>query len=207
MHIALLCPSSSFEARLLLRTHLLFLPFFLPSTPTHTRPSLLAIEAHLGSKEEGEDLRLSTRQLTRLARRLAAAAASSSNDPQSALDRLPRLLHETLLTAFAPAHVVEVVNDVLRRAGLPSASPTPAADAAGSGAPPTITATAESLSIGGVTVPKRRAARPELVPRPWPYHDNPQHTRVLAQLLQDYASGERSILLVGNQVNLFYFFM
>lgn len=107
-------------------------------------------------------------------------------------------MHETLLTAFAPTHVVEVVNDVLRRAGLPSTS-TSSSDSSMRGEV-RIEATDDRLTIGGVTVPTRHPQRRELVPRPWPYHDNPQHNQVLAQLLQDYAAGERAVLLVGNQV-------
>lgn len=165
------------------------------TTHHHPKTSLLTIESLLGSKEEGEDLTLSTRQLTRLARRLASSPSESA-----ALARIPRLVHETLLTAFAPTHVGEVVNDVLRRAGLPSSVMEGTTDDDGT-TPLTINATSPThLSIGGVTVPKRRARRPELVPRPWPYHDTPQQTRLLQQLLQDYAAGERAVLLVGNQV-------
>lgn len=127
-----------------------------------------------------------------MARRLAALPSE-----EAALARLPRLVHEALLTAFAPQQVREVVDDALRRAagGAPmvidEAAPTEAL---------TIEATAEHLTVGGITVAKRRPTRPELVPYPFPYHDNPQHTRLLARLCQDYRSGERAILLVGNQV-------
>lgn len=109
-------------------------------------------------------------------------------------------MHETLLTAFAPQHVTDVVNDVLRRAGLPLTSHSSPSSIENEGPPATIEATPTTLSIGGVTVPKRRAARPELVPRAWPYYDTPQHTRLLGQLLQDWAAGEKAVLLVGNQV-------
>lgn len=39
----------------------------------------------------------------------------------------------------------------------------------------------------------------ELVPHPSPFYDNPRHVSLLARLLQDYSSGEKAILLVGNQ--------
>jgi hypothetical protein len=54
------------------------------------------------------------------------------------------------------------------------------------------------LRIGRVVAPKRKAARPELVPSPL-FFENEAHTALMEEMLASHASGEKALLLIGNQ--------
>ena len=54
------------------------------------------------------------------------------------------------------------------------------------------------LGIDGVFADIQTPLKPELVPKPL-YFDIPGHTRILKHMLQDLVSGQKHLLLIGNQ--------
>jgi len=56
------------------------------------------------------------------------------------------------------------------------------------------------VRIGDVEARRRVPLRPELVPHPSPFFENPRHVELLQRLLLDWVGGEKAMLLVGNQV-------
>ena len=131
---------------------------------------------------------LSTRQLLRIARRNAAFPGEPLADavrraclaqflPPLARDTLDQLLGD--VGATAPGAIPE--------AGELRAVITEAADGSGG----------RVLDIGGVRAAVREDSNAALVPDVV-FYDNPQHLRVMQDMLKDYALGEH-LLLVGNQ--------
>lgn len=59
-----------------------------------------------------------------------------------------------------------------------------------------------TVTVGNITVPRRRCELPELVPQPL-FHENASHLQVLESLLVSYKASyetdEKAILLIGNQ--------
>lgn len=57
------------------------------------------------------------------------------------------------------------------------------------------------LVVGDVAVPIATPSNPELVPRPL-YFDNPRHSAAMQAVARDVTTGERHLLLIGNQVRI-----
>ena len=55
-----------------------------------------------------------------------------------------------------------------------------------------------TLTVGDVRAPRRQPVNKEKVPRPL-FHANQSQTLALQELLRAYASGEKAMLLIGNQ--------
>jgi von Willebrand factor A domain-containing protein 8 len=57
----------------------------------------------------------------------------------------------------------------------------------------------DALVLGGFTMKRKIARRPEMVPFSHNFIDIPNHVQILQNILQEYQSGARSFLLLGNQ--------
>ena len=55
-----------------------------------------------------------------------------------------------------------------------------------------------TLKIGSLTVPRKKARRPEMIPSPL-FFDIPSHVGSMKNLLTEWKNGERAFLLLGNQ--------
>ncbi|KAJ1482815.1 hypothetical protein T484DRAFT_1802874, partial [Baffinella frigidus] len=121
--------------------------------------------------------------------RLARRGAAFPNDT------LPSL-HRTLLASFLPTAVrvqlEEVLQGCAKRAGLVTKG-----DEEGAGAY-TINIADGRVEIGGVSFPQGKPTDEALVPDVV-FHDIPRHVEILREVLKDLSSGERHLLLIGNQ--------
>ena len=145
-------------------------------------------------------LALSLRQVLRIAQRL------------DAVDRnLAELVHDTLMTQFLPETAASIVQSVLGDACDGSFSSTDPGSDKGNDAHLLLNERRQhamidyriecvngKLGIDGVFAEIQRPSQPELVPKPL-YFDIPGHTRILKHMLQDLASGQKHLLLIGNQ--------
>lgn len=132
---------------------------------------------------------LSTRQLLRIARRNAAFPGEPLEDA----------VRRACLAQFLPTLAREALDQLVAGEGGVSAAQhdDAALKAVVTDAP---RGDGRVLDIGGVQAPLRADSNPALVPDVV-FYDNPQHLRVMQDMLKDYALGEH-LLLVGNQVSL-----
>lgn len=136
-------------------------------------------------------LTLSLRQLLRVCRRLNAY-------PSQSLDDLRLVLHDTLLTQFLPSSCARLVDSLLDESGVPAERKANAATAIDSVKAEEIRQENDRLFIGDISYPLQRPSNPELVPQPH-FFDIPKHTATMKDMLQDVASGQKHLLLIGNQ--------
>lgn len=142
------------------------------------------------TEQDYQSLTLSLRQLLRVCRRLNAY-------PDQSFDDLRLQLHDTLLTQFLPASCTRLVNALLDVCNVPAESSTQVASDR-SLTSDSIKQEDGRLFIGDVTYPLQQASNPELVPQPH-FYDIPKHTETMKNMLQDVASGQKHLLLIGNQ--------
>ena len=142
------------------------------------------------------------RQLKRLGNRLEAFPATASTD-------LPHLVNDMLMVPFMPDQERHAVSSLMQNAGLlpsktapPPANTEDGADGADSSLASEIAAPVvegSMLTIGDAVAPLRTPERPELIPSPL-FYDNPAHTKLMADMLSTYMTGEKAMLVIGNQV-------
>ncbi|CAG8551920.1 10698_t:CDS:10 [Diversispora eburnea] len=153
--------------------------------------SLLLRFAHLLRNDTDETIKsisnaLSTRQLIRICRRLTLFPRES----------LYETIHKVSLSRFLPSLAKEALEELMINNGILSPSNPinisqlkieilPSRD------DPKI------LRIGDVEQPISKESNPLLIPNVL-FHENPQQTYILMQILQDYQLGEH-LLLIGNQ--------
>ncbi|XP_039499673.1 von Willebrand factor A domain-containing protein 8 [Drosophila santomea] len=129
---------------------------------------------------------LSTRQLLKLARRLAAY-------PESELSDVHEMLQNTFLARFMPALSRGALEQAIQQVGIrPRGSK--ATNKANQ-----IAVEDNSLRIGSTRWPLGNPTQAQLSKVPHTlFYEMPQHVQLLERLLQDYLIGEH-LLLVGNQ--------
>lgn len=153
-----------------------------PNVPDHTVSKLLEIvDATRENQQE-----LSLRQILRLAHRLAAY-------PETADQDLRGLIQDTLMIQFMPESRVKVLERI-----LDSVLGKRSLQAVDGNIEPKIVVQGNKLWIDQVEAEIAVPQHPELVPQPT-YFEIPGHTRILKQLLQDLKSGQKHMLLIGNQ--------
>jgi len=141
------------------------------------------------------------RQLKRLGNRLEAFPATASMD-------LPHVVNDMLMVPFMPDQERHAVSSLMHNTGLisskattPPANTEDGTDGTDSPLASEISSpTVESgmLTIGDAVAPLRTPERPELVPSPL-FYDNPAHTKLMADMLSTYMTGEKAMLVIGNQ--------
>ncbi|KAI8033057.1 hypothetical protein M5D96_014190 [Drosophila gunungcola] len=124
---------------------------------------------------------LSTRQLLKLARRLAAYPQSDVHE----------MLQNTFLARFMPALSRSALEQALRQVGIESGASRVTKNH--------ISVEANTLRINSTLYTRGEITQEELSKVPSTlFYEMPQHIRLLELLLQDYLNGEH-LLLVGNQ--------
>jgi len=153
-------------------------------------------------------LTLSLRQIRRLAARIACMSAATAAAPTDA----SAAVHDVMMTAFLPGGARDAVAASIQAAGLgsgatlgfSSASAVSAMrrcqlGAGGSQRQWSLPADHPALEIGNALLPVQSIPRdPQLVPHPV-FFDIPRHMEHLGALARDMCSGERHLLLLGNQ--------
>jgi len=112
----------------------------------------------------------------------------------------------TLLTRFMPGTLRAAFENVMTSEGLgwvsDSADGVVPRVTTIAGPSSTSSSTAQAaltmIDIGGVQWPRNQPLRQELVPRTL-FYEIPQHVRHLRDMVKDWVSGERHMLLIGNQ--------
>ena len=141
-----------------------------------------------GSVAQGLGLKpLSTRQVVRLGRKM-------NGHPSTAAEELRQRIRNVLLAPFLPRRIREELENLMDECGLPVDEDM--VEAATKGL--SIEKTAERLTIGDVEVSLRSAEQPQLVPSPL-FFEIAAHRMVLYNILEDLTSGEKHLLLIGNQ--------
>ncbi|XP_071450278.1 von Willebrand factor A domain-containing protein 8 [Hetaerina americana] len=126
---------------------------------------------------------ISTRQLLRIARRMALYPADSVYD----------IIHRACLSRFLPSLAQQALNRELDGFDLKAPDKTFMKESAF----PDTTLTEDSITIGKTTVPRHETKNKTKVPDVL-FYDVPQHMQKLEWLIQDFNLGEH-LLLVGNQ--------
>uniref|UniRef100_A0A8C4PW26 ATPase dynein-related AAA domain-containing protein n=1 Tax=Eptatretus burgeri TaxID=7764 RepID=A0A8C4PW26_EPTBU len=125
---------------------------------------------------------LSTRQLVRLARLLACYG-----------DSLHALVHRACLSRFLPSPARAALDKAMDDCGIVAAEEGPTTDR-----DEVICEVKDGvLKIGSVSFPVRDSDIKSKVPHTL-FYDNPQHLKVMEEMLKDFKLGEH-LLLVGNQ--------
>ncbi|KAH8408927.1 hypothetical protein KR009_003780 [Drosophila setifemur] len=131
---------------------------------------------------------LSTRQLLKLARRLAAY-------PDSELSDVHEMLQNTFLARFMPALSRNALDQALQQVGIQPGK----RDRGTRSKANQISVENQSLRIGATTWERGNPSQAQLSKVPSTlFYEMPQHVELLERLLQDYLIGEH-LLLVGNQ--------
>ena len=141
---------------------------------------------------------LSTRQLLRVARRLATFPGEASSAVRSAfmVDLMPPTPRESFEQALSGGGL----QPTLRSSTTSPTSPNAYRAAEEGSITRVVEATGKTMfRIGECELPvNTRPSRPELVPDIL-FYEIPQHLRLLEALMRDVLCGERSHLLIGNQ--------
>ncbi|EKX41778.1 hypothetical protein GUITHDRAFT_112197 [Guillardia theta CCMP2712] len=136
---------------------------------------------------EGSSISLSLRQLIRIVRR-------SSSYPQDFVPALER----SMMMPFLPHSIQESVLRVISKVTSSVPLLSPQSSGGGGGGDFELQVGEERVKIGEVEMergePRTRSLVPDVV-----FHDIPQHRRILQDLMKDLISGEKHILLIGNQ--------
>jgi MoxR-like ATPase len=129
---------------------------------------------------------LSTRNMIRAVRRLGDATKNDLYD----------VLGSIFLVDLLPPSQRLVLDSILKSAGIESAASRH--DMEESTRTMEIILEEESARIGSVSIPRKQAKRPEMVPSPQAF-DIPAHTKIIHNVLAEWKNGERSFLFLGNQ--------
>ena len=129
---------------------------------------------------------LSTRNMIRAVRRLGDGTKNDLHD----------VLGSIFLVDLLPPSQRLVLDSILKSAGIESA--TSRHDMEESTRTMEIVVEEDNAQIGSVSIPRKQAKRPEMVPSPQAF-DIPSHTKIIHDVLAEWKNGERSFLFLGNQ--------
>eukprot|EP00545_Synedropsis_sp_CCMP1620_P013255 CAMPEP_0119030820 /NCGR_PEP_ID=MMETSP1176-20130426/41225_1 /TAXON_ID=265551 /ORGANISM="Synedropsis recta cf, Strain CCMP1620" /LENGTH=1404 /DNA_ID=CAMNT_0006987197 /DNA_START=172 /DNA_END=4386 /DNA_ORIENTATION=+ len=127
-------------------------------------------------------VRLSTRDLIRIVKRLASTSLYDAVCSVLVAELLPPTQRSALDSLLAGANIKKRKDK--NRQGADSLS---------------VVVDDGTVGIGNFSMQRAKVARPEMVPSPPDFVDIPNHVHLIRDLLRDYVNGERAFLLLGNQ--------
>jgi MoxR-like ATPase len=158
-----------------------------PDCPKKTVDKLMALRDALTEEVAGDCgvSPLSTRNLIRIARRVTSPSSIVHD-----------IVCEVLVADLLPPTQRSVLESVLKSVGIQKER------VRGAGSLNTkttgIVVEADKCTIGDFSLQRLPVNRPELVPAP-KFYDIPSHVNSIKDLLEDWTSGERAFLVLGNQ--------
>mmetsp|Transcript_13591 Transcript_13591/g.17715 ORF Transcript_13591/g.17715 Transcript_13591/m.17715 type:complete len:644 (+) Transcript_13591:2-1933(+) len=179
--------------------HFMFIKKCFPNAPSIAVDSLRRFIQVLETKKEGKGKEsqtvaaslgirpLSTRQIVRLARTMHTF-------PDNAAKELRQHVKNVLLTQFLPKNQQQMLEELMDECDFEYDSHTEADKSI------LIQGVNDEnkVVIGDIQLNVEPALNPELVPAPL-FYEIPSHKRVLRDMLESLASGEKHLLLIGNQ--------
>ena len=130
---------------------------------------------------------LSTRQVVRLGRAM-------HGHPSTAAEELRQRIRNLLLASFLPRRIRKELESMMDECGIPEDSE----NEEQLGIDLEIVKEEDNLRIGDVEMSIEPAKQPQLVPSPL-FFEIAAHRAVMYNILEDLTSGEKHLLLIGNQ--------